>query len=180
MSDLKAFIRETMPALETAPDEKKAQILKQISSLLERTFENLSSFSDIPEYFFETIQPNVERQVRAVEIRTERAADAVMTSCEKISASLKDVPPESKKAIQQQINKVFEACNFQDLVAQHANEVRLLMKELGDDIGDMKAFLASDGYEIPKVRTKDKNRRPDAHLLNGPAMPEEMQDKKQA
>ncbi len=169
MADMKSVLKETTEALKSADDAKKAILATKLSGVLETFVEKLSFFSDIPEHFKETVEPQVEAQVKSIEDKTEHAADAILTACENVGSAIKDAPAEIKSAVQNEINKIFEASNFQDLVAQHANEIRILMKDIKADMSDIQNITGeTDGKVNPAERSRNSNKRPDDHLLNGP------------
>ena len=172
MTTLSDTLKEIKEAIDSTEGEKKVAIVNKMMPLFEKIFCGISDFSDVVEDYFKETEPAVEAQVKAIYDKTENAADSFMTQAENISKILPNLPDAQKAALQTIVNSIFEASSFQDLVAQHANEIRLKMKDLSDDMSDLKGFIdgtdQSSGSESGRIRSKDQNKRPDAHLLNGP------------
>lgn len=176
VTDVHKMIRDTSAALESASGANQSELAKDMVPAMQALLANLASFKDIPEHYFDNLMPAMLAQIQAVDKRTETAADQILTACETMGQILDDLPDGPKERIQEQINAIFEASNFQDLVSQHANEIKRRLEDLSDDIKDFQDALAHVASgTIPdgeRVRTRDKNKRADAHLLNGPEMPD--------
>lgn len=165
-------IEETKIAIDSVADEKKVPLVKSLITLTKKVMTSALSFKDIPENFETVILPGMTSQLEAAEKRTEKAADSIMTSTEKIMSALGDIEGKGKDIIQTEVNNLFEACNFQDLVAQHLNEIKLLTDDLAADMSDLSAAMneMGEGGENGSVAKRPrKEKRPDSHLLNGPS-----------
>jgi chemotaxis protein CheZ len=60
---------------------------------------------------------------------TEKATNTILDATTEIQSALEGADDETLKAVQEQITKIFEACNFQDLTSQHITHV---VKTLSD------------------------------------------------
>lgn len=164
-------IQEISDALETAQEDKKPALVKSIIMIMKQIAKTVDEFNDIPETYSQKLHPAMLAQMKAAERRTEEATDKFLTISEKIGAVLKDVPEPAKATIQNSLNEIFETSSFQDLVAQHLNEIRLLIDDLTYDIESLDFAIKSLTSEEAgqSVQRTIKTRRPDDHLLNGPA-----------
>lgn len=171
MSDVHKTIREASSA-----GAKKVELSETVIPAIQAVLSQLSSFKDVPEHYFGELMPAMLAQIQAVDKRTEKAADQILTACEMMGQVMDDLPAGPRERIQEQINAIFEASNFQDLVSQHANEIKRRLEDLSADLKDFQDVLNQiSGGNIPageRVRTRDKNKRADAHLLNGPEIPD--------
>ena len=171
MSDnMRAILEEASKALEEASDEKKIKLAGQLGLVLDDVLAKISSFNDIPQHYFDEVEPQIQGQIKAIDERTEQAADAILSACENMSKHINDIPEAAKKAIQNEINAIFEASNFQDLVSQHANEIKLLAEDIKADMQDIQSLTEGGDDSASSERSRNKNKRSDSHLLNGPAV----------
>lgn len=157
--------------LPTAPDEKKILIASKLGGPLEGMLKVIFSFNGMIEKFNATIHPEVQSQIKAIDARTEKAANDIIDANSDMTLALKGIPEANAKAIQKQINRIYEACNFQDLVSQHANEIRLVMNELAEDMTYFKKAISKPNaidHKSFAEHEADKKKRSDSHLLNGP------------
>ncbi len=139
--------------------------------VLDTFIKNLSSFNDISDHFFDALQPAIKDQIKAIDLRTEEAADSILSAAENLMTAVGTLPEDSKEKIQNEVNAIFEASNFQDLVSQHAREIGLRINELASDMKDLHAFLDGKGHDDARIRSREQNKADDAHLLNGPLIP---------
>jgi chemotaxis protein CheZ len=65
--------------------------------------------------------------------------------------------------IQDQVTRVYEACNFHDLIGQHAANIRAALHAVEDQISHAKSMLDGDLVAASAPR-------PDSGLLNGPRL----------
>lgn len=166
-------LRQAMQTLDQAPAEKKLLLVGQISKLVQRIAADIVQIDERNAAFLENKLPALHAQMDAADKRTEKAADQILTCCERMMPLLKDCPDATRAELQKYINMIFSAGNFQDLVAQHINEIRLIIKDHGEDVADIKAIMASGATEeafshLARARLREKQVRSDAHLLNGP------------
>ncbi|MFA5593398.1 MAG: hypothetical protein WC989_08820 [Micavibrio sp.] len=167
-------LEKAMGAVATAPAEKKAELVDNISRLIQRISGDVVQINERNDVFLEAQLPAIHAQLEAAEKRTEKAANQILTCCERMMPLLSECPDKVKSELQNYINIIFAAGNFQDLVAQHLNEVRRIVDDVGEDATDIRAILSSPASEDAfshqnRARFREKRQRPDAHLLNGPS-----------
>lgn len=169
MNNLIDTIHETRAALETVPDDKKKVLIDSLIVLTQKMLDKVMTFSDLPDSYLNGLLPSITAQLEAADKRTERAADKLLGSGEAIMGAFGK--PDAKDVIMNEVNKIFETCSFQDLVSQHLNEVKLRLKDLTDDMTDFQESLnALAGESAGNAGDRPKRqKRPDAHLLNGPS-----------
>ncbi len=168
MKQLMQTILETRETLSDVPDDKKLVLVDSLVQLTQRLMGDLAKLGDIPENYLTVLEPSITEQIDAAEKRTERAADVILGATEKIMTSLPGVQGPIRQEIQNQVNAIFEASNFQDLVSQHLNEIKLRVELLTRDmrfLNDSMAGIAAGGG----TNRAREPRRSDAHLLNGPS-----------
>lgn len=169
MNHLMNTILETREALDKVPDDKKVALVDSLFQLTRRMVDDVVQLNDIPEHYLSQIEPIMSNQILAAEKRTEKAANDILAATENIMSLLPAVQGPVKQDIQNQVNALFEASNFQDLVSQHLNEIKLRLDQLNKDmqmLSDVMAGLSS-GKQSSSARAREP-RRSDAHLLNGP------------
>ena len=170
MNTLLATIQETRKSIDVVADDKKLSLVDSMMTLCKKLIDNVLSFADVPEKFDTQMYPAISDQIKAAEKRTEKAADDIMSATENIMAALGQIEGAGKDKIQTEVNNLFEACNFQDLVAQHLKEIQLLANSLKDDMSELKDAMGEMGSASGGgVERKKRAERSDAHLLNGPS-----------
>lgn len=171
MLTLIKIMEQTQAGIDVLPDDKKQDVINKLVKLAKKMIQDLGSFSDVPKEYSFKIYPAMKDQLSAAEKRTEKAADDIMSAAEIIMAQLPSINGPAKDKIQNAINQIFEASSFQDLVAQHLNEVKLLATDFDADMkamGEMMDEIGTGG-DSSKRPSSPNNKRPDAHLLNGPS-----------
>lgn len=171
MLTLIKIMEQTQAGIDVLPDNKKQDVINKLVTLAKKMIQDLGSFSDVPKEYSYKIYPAIKDQLSAAEKRTEKAADEIMGAAEIIMSQLPDINGPAKDKIQNAINQIFEASSFQDLVAQHLNEVKLLATNFDEDMkamGEMMDDIGSGG-DSSKRPDSSTSKRPDAHLLNGPS-----------
>lgn len=161
-------IRESSKVVEA---DKKDILINSMVRLSEKVIGTFQDIKDIPESLEKGVLPQVETQLKAAEKRTETAVDDIMNAAENALAALSKVEGAGKPEIEKAVNAIFEASCFQDLMAQHLNEVKLLINNFEHELKYMREsieYLESDSMKEKPVRKKALERS-DQHLLNGPA-----------
>jgi chemotaxis protein CheZ len=107
----------------------------------------------------------------AIAADAERAAQTVLDSVEQIDDAARTLTAalgnqqhqELAQDIQDQVTRIYEACNFHDLVGQHAGNIRAALDDVEDRIAHAAGVL--DGVSLTAIAP-----RPDSGLLNGPRL----------
>lgn len=166
-------LQQTVQALDHAPAEKKVALVETVGKLVQRIAADIVQINERNNSFLENKLPALNAQLDAADKRTEKAANQILTCCERMMPFLKDCPDPAKTELQKYINLIFSAGNFQDLVSQHINEVRKIVQDQGEDAIDIRAIMSSNASDDAfshqaRARLREKQVRSDAHLLNGP------------
>ncbi len=122
----------------------------------------------------------VSNQLDAVVAHTESATEVILAAAEQIdtnsanlAAALTGSENEMASDIQDQVIKIFESCNFQDITGQRITKVIDTLKFIEERVSHMMEIWGGiesfDGV-APIEMEKPEG---DAALLNGPALPEE-------
>lgn len=122
----------------------------------------------------------VSNQLDAVVAHTESATEVILAAAEQIdnnaanlSAALTGSENEMAADIQDQVVKIFESCNFQDITGQRITKVIDTLKFIEERVTHMMEIwggIESFSEVSPIAMAQPEG---DAALLNGPALPEE-------
>ncbi|MEI8395129.1 MAG: protein phosphatase CheZ [Rhodospirillaceae bacterium] len=118
--------------------------------------------------------PSATDELDAVIGATEAATNIIMDACDAITAVAGTVAPEHGNMLIEQVTRVFEACNFQDVTGQRITKVVRTLKTIESRVDALiLAFGEQVGSSVavaPEPATDDWG-DPDAGLLHGPALP---------
>jgi chemotaxis regulatin CheY-phosphate phosphatase CheZ len=103
---------------------------------------------------------------------TERATTEILTGVERIQALAMKLPKNGEVApiaeeIQTQVSEVLTACSFQDITGQRTTKVVNTLRYIEQRVNSMMQIWGGSMPSAPPADIED--RRPDAHLINGPA-----------
>lgn len=114
-------------------------------------------------------------ELEAVVTDTEEATETILSSAEAIDnltqRMTSRLPPEDvemARAIQGEVVKLFEACNFQDITGQRIRKVVKLLVFIEERVSRMTEIWG--GAELMTQGNGPEKREGDAALLNGPAL----------
>ena len=100
---------------------------------------------------------------------TEEASNNIMDAADAVQKLAGEVGGEQGKAIMDATNKIYDACNFQDITGQRINKVIKLLSNLESRISKLNALLStvsdSSNNVVPLREASEKD------LLNGPQLP---------
>ncbi|MCA3263527.1 MAG: protein phosphatase CheZ [Telmatospirillum sp.] len=108
---------------------------------------------------------------------TERATSDILNAAERIMEVAGQLPAEHAEAGQvltDQATEIFTACSFQDITGQRISKVVNTLRYIDQRVNAMVEIWGLD--KLPNADAKpdaNADTRPNAHLLNGPAMPGE-------
>ncbi len=114
-------------------------------------------------------------ELDAIVSATERATSDILNGVEHINALALKLPKTGDVAaiaeeIQAQATEVLMACSFQDITGQRTTKVVNTLRYLEQRVNSMIEIWGVDGTNLPPPPPEEiQDRRPDAHLLNGPA-----------
>ncbi|PWC36336.1 protein phosphatase CheZ [Azospirillum sp. TSO35-2] len=114
-------------------------------------------------------------ELDAIVISTERASFEILNAAErlmdlagKLRASGAD--PAMCNEIDGEVNNIFTACSFQDLTGQRTSKVVNALRYIEQRVIAMINIWGEDGLAGMVVAEEQTDKRPDAHLLNGPQL----------
>lgn len=102
---------------------------------------------------------------------TERATSDILNAAEAVLKLAEEVTPvaaDKASALSAQATEILTACSFQDLTGQRITKVVNTLRYLEQRVN---AMIEIWGVETAKSMDEPLDKRPDAHLLNGPARP---------
>lgn len=164
-------INELNKSIDGVPDERKVMAANSMIVLIKSIFGHLEILKEAASHYQNDLLPTITKQLAAAEKRTEKGVDQIMTACENMAKDpALTADTTIKKAVQTYGNAIFEASNFQDLSAQHLNEVKLRLEEVNNAMGLFMDIMTKEPSQIAQSIARYKRPRGlDAHLLNGPS-----------
>lgn len=118
--------------------------------------------------------PTATDQLDEVVGATEEATNKIMDCCDAISAIAGNQPAEAQTALMDQVTKIYEACNFQDITGQRITKVVRTLKHIEGQVAGLLSALDSAGFRIDFSQGPDtklqlsKATDSEKHLLHGP------------
>nr|WP_319388484.1 protein phosphatase CheZ [uncultured Cohaesibacter sp.] len=116
-------------------------------------------------------------ELDAIVSQTESATSEILGAAEKIQEfawTLREMGADSDKCdeLDMEATNIYMACSFQDLTGQRIRKIVDAMHYIESRINSMIEIwgFESDGMEVDQHDHKRHDQRPDAHLLNGPAL----------
>jgi chemotaxis regulatin CheY-phosphate phosphatase CheZ len=112
-------------------------------------------------------------ELDAIVSATEQATYDILGAAEEVQRLVLRLPDEGesgtiRKALEDQVTSILTACSFQDITGQRTTKVVNAIRFLEARVNSMIAIWGSDKSAPASARPADA--RPDAHLLNGPAL----------
>ena len=113
-------------------------------------------------------------ELDAIVSATERATSEILNGVERIQELTLKLPKEGEVGrvagdIQAQVTEVLTACSFQDITGQRTTKVVNTLRYLEQRVNSMIEIWGVDETHVHAPPPETEDRRPDAHLLNGPA-----------
>jgi chemotaxis regulatin CheY-phosphate phosphatase CheZ len=115
-------------------------------------------------------------ELDAIVSSTERASFDILNSAERLmdlGSKLRrnGADPEICSEIESEVSNIFTACSFQDITGQRTSKVVNALRYIEQRVAAMIAIWDVEGVK-PNTEVPDAfvDKRPDAHLLNGPAL----------
>ncbi len=124
--------------------------------------------------------PTAADELEAIVGSTENATNSIFEAVEAIEELAGEMDPAVAGKVTAEVTKVYEACSFQDITGQRIskvvnalqhveNKVRVLLEAFGHETDGAPARQRGAASE----RADGKPKRPDEHLMSGPALPDE-------
>lgn len=112
--------------------------------------------------------PTAHDELDAVVGATETATFAIFDACDAIGVIAGSIDGEQGVKLTEQITRIFEACNFQDITGQRITKVVKALKHIEAKID---ALVAAFGESALGAVDADPEPAGDAALLHGPQLP---------
>src|SRR5262249_41280068 len=112
-------------------------------------------------------------ELDAIVSATEQATYDILGAAEEVQRLVLRLPSageagEIRNALEAQVTAILTACSFQDITGQRTTKVVNAIRFLEARVTSMIAIWGTDKSEL--VASASSDARPDAHLLNGPAL----------
>ena len=114
-------------------------------------------------------------ELDAIVSATERATSDILMSAERVQEIVTRIRDEGVAAnscdeLEAQATQIFMACSSQDITGQRTNKVVDTLRYLEHRINAMVKIWGVDGVDPAEIDSDETEQRPDANLLNGPAL----------
>lgn len=113
-------------------------------------------------------------QLDAVVKATEEATNQIMDSADKIQQAVDSNAADMREVISNEVAQIYLACNFQDISGQRITKVLTTLEYIDKKVANILSLFGEvKDEDVKKVAAQANpvaDKRPDAHLLNGPAM----------
>jgi len=148
------------------------QELQEMSSYIQQTRQEIAALH--PDESGKNRIMSATGELDAIVSATERATLDILNAVDRIGVAAARLPasegPESVRAeIETQVTAIMMACSFQDITGQRTTKVVNTLRYIDKRINSMIEIWGIDGSVKP-VATESEDARPDAHLMNGPAL----------
>ncbi|MEQ8332940.1 protein phosphatase CheZ [Nisaea sp.] len=124
--------------------------------------------------------PEASRELDAVALVAEEAAERILTAVEKIDELRAGMPENVSEAVGEAIIEIFEACGFQDLTGQRVGRIHQTLNGVADRV---EAVMTHTGHAPSSEAKRNRDKHPEnveksasepfseEGLLNGPQLP---------
>ena len=118
--------------------------------------------------------PFATDELDAIVDHTAQATHAILESCETLDQVAGTIEGDPAVRLQDATTRIYEACSFQDITGQRITKIVTTLKTIEAKVAHI---IATFGPELTKATAKSNGSdSPDAHLLNGPQLPEHAMD----
>jgi len=118
--------------------------------------------------------PAAADELDAVVQHTAEATGTILDNAERIEKAAPSMAPETRGLVADGVTRIYEACNFQDIVGQRIGKVVKTLKYIEQKIDALLATFG-DSMEVagaPPLASEDDN----GGLMHGPQLPEAAND----
>jgi chemotaxis regulatin CheY-phosphate phosphatase CheZ len=188
VNDVRKLARELRESAQKAPAEAPAPVEKKDDAhlrILREELREMSSYIHQTRREIAALKPTdagsnrimaATGELDAIVSATERATSEILNGVERINELTMKLPKTDDvspivEEIQAQVTEVLMACSFQDITGQRTTKVVNTLRYLEQRVNSMIEIWGVDamhGLPAPPPEVTD-DRRPDAHLMNGPA-----------
>ncbi|MDE1149352.1 MAG: protein phosphatase CheZ [Azospirillaceae bacterium] len=155
--------------------------LRQLSSHIEQTKQEIAQM--VPKDSANSRILAATSELDAIVTATERATSDILGAAEAIQATTERLARtghieviEIATEIENHVMSILMACSFQDITGQRTTKVVNTLRYIEHRVAAMIGIWGVEGNGDAMMSTKPGDTRPDAHLLNGPALTDVSQD----
>lgn len=164
LEDVGALFMSMAGSASEADQHMHAEIGKMAKYIAETKKEIFSmSTNDQDEQVIEDASQHLEEVVKA----TEKATNTIMDAADVIQGSTGGIGGDKEKKIMEATNRIYDACNFQDITGQRITRVIKLLANIDDRIEKLNKMFGDVGGVIEKSGPRAMT---DKDLLNGPQL----------
>ena len=114
-------------------------------------------------------------ELDAIVISTERASFEILNAAETLMALANRLRADGANSglcneIEAEVSNIFTACSFQDLTGQRTSKVVNALRYIEQRVNAMINIFGEEALAGIHVHHENTDKRPDAHLLNGPQL----------
>lgn len=145
--------------------------LEMLSTFIQNAKKELSSIR--PDEISSSQIPTAYDELDEVIGATERATGEILEACEKIQEVSGNFDAEAQALVINEVTKIFEACNFQDLTGQRISKVVKTLIRIDNKINAMLLAFGDENANIDKAKLAkdvDQTDRERDLLLHGPQL----------
>jgi len=176
--DVSAIVHQVLASMGGDVSASDLRLYKELEDLARYIQHAKNEIAAIrPEEIRESHIPTATDELDAVVGATEVATNTIMDACDVISALAGKVEPEHGNLMIDQVTRVFEACNFQDITGQRITKVVRTLKTIESKVEALiVAFGEQAGRAEPVAQAvapapAATGLDPDVALLHGPGLP---------
>lgn len=118
-------------------------------------------------------------ELAAVVEATEKATNDILDAADQIQEIVNSIDGHDvhKQQLVEASMKIYDACNFQDITGQRIGKVVRTLDYLNTKISKLKSFIEESSVELDsEIDEEFQDKRPDAHLMSGPQLPNSAPD----
>lgn len=151
-------------------EEKLRQGIKEIAGQINKV--KIEIANPHPDRLSGEILPDANLELDAVVKHTEEATNTILDSAEKIMTMAGEIEGEKSQKIIDEVTKIFEASNFQDITGQRINKVVTALMEIDTSVAALMVAIA-DKVELEAKPSTEKEKTEDEKLMSGPQLDSE-------
>lgn len=112
-------------------------------------------------------------ELDAIVAHTENATGGILDCAEKIETIAGELSGDPAAKLAEQVTRIYEACNFQDITGQRINKVVTTLKNIEERIKSLASALGGQRgmAQAPVAPAAPSKHGDEAGLLNGPQLP---------
>jgi chemotaxis protein CheZ len=173
-AELAAIVEDVLASLGgdlTKTDLRLFQELESLSRFIQNARSEIAAVR--PDHIRERDIPKATDELDAVVGATEHATGTILDACEALEKASSGAAPEVAEAITEQVTRIYEACNFQDITGQRITKVVRTLKQIEERVAELLGAFGPDLGPLPDEAPAAAAAQDDKSLLHGPQMPEE-------